>query len=95
MTSRTPRTIEKWTSHIYGAAALLELRGAEQLQDEDGLKLFVQLRFQIVCDLTYHCPSALHYSLTRLRSPVVFKEAHMYPGRSLNAPKSPCTSGPR
>ncbi|GES62315.1 C6 finger domain protein [Aspergillus terreus] len=48
VTSRTPRTIEKWTSHIYGAAALLELRGAEQLQDEDGLKLFVQLRFQII-----------------------------------------------
>ncbi|KAF9887045.1 hypothetical protein FE257_010539 [Aspergillus nanangensis] len=48
VTCRTPRTIEKWTSHIYGAAALLELRGAEQLQDEDGLKLFVQLRFQLI-----------------------------------------------
>lgn len=60
ITSRTLRSIEKWTNHIYGAAALLELRGAEQLQDEDGLKLFVQLRFQIVrhislgsSDMTY------------------------------------------
>ncbi|PKY05950.1 hypothetical protein P168DRAFT_250959 [Aspergillus campestris IBT 28561] len=48
VTSRAPRNIEKWTSHIYGAAALLELRGSEQLQDEDGLKLFIQLRFQII-----------------------------------------------
>ncbi|KAH8434210.1 Zn(II)2Cys6 transcription factor [Aspergillus melleus] len=48
ITCRTLRSIEKWTSHIYGAAALLELRGTEQLQDEDGLKLFVQLRFQII-----------------------------------------------
>ncbi|KAE8149423.1 hypothetical protein BDV25DRAFT_156336 [Aspergillus avenaceus] len=48
VTSRAPGNIEKWTSHIYGAAALLEVRGPEQLQDEDGLKLFVQLRFQII-----------------------------------------------
>ncbi|KAE8377829.1 hypothetical protein BDV26DRAFT_203420 [Aspergillus bertholletiae] len=48
ITSRAPGNIEKWTNHIYGAAALLEVRGPEQLQDEDGLKLFVQLRFQII-----------------------------------------------
>lgn len=42
-------SIEKWTNHIKGAAALLELRGPEHLQSEEGLKLFVQLRFQIVC----------------------------------------------
>ncbi|KAB8274354.1 hypothetical protein BDV30DRAFT_209297 [Aspergillus minisclerotigenes] len=48
VTSRAPGNIEKWTNHIYGAAALLEVRGPEQLQDEDGLKLFVQLRFQII-----------------------------------------------
>lgn len=48
VTSRAPGNIEKWTNHIYGAAALLEVRGAEQLRDENGLKLFVQLRFQII-----------------------------------------------
>ncbi|KAF7595341.1 hypothetical protein BBP40_006590 [Aspergillus hancockii] len=48
VTSRAPGNIEKWTNHIYGAAALLELRGPEQLQDPNGLKLFVQLRFQII-----------------------------------------------
>ncbi|KAL4934467.1 Zn(II)2Cys6 transcription factor [Aspergillus undulatus] len=48
ITSRSIKSIEKWTSHIYGAAALLELRGPEHLQSEEGLKLFVQLRFQII-----------------------------------------------
>ncbi|KAE8350133.1 hypothetical protein BDV28DRAFT_163188 [Aspergillus coremiiformis] len=48
ITSRSPGNIEKWTSHIYGAAALLEVRGPEQLQDQHGLALFVQLRFQII-----------------------------------------------
>ncbi|KAI9373098.1 hypothetical protein BJX61DRAFT_403394 [Aspergillus egyptiacus] len=48
ITSRSIKSIEKWTNHIYGAATLLELRGPEQLQSEDGLKLFVQLRFQII-----------------------------------------------
>ncbi|KAL4873881.1 hypothetical protein BDV12DRAFT_159783 [Aspergillus spectabilis] len=48
ITSRSIKSIEKWTNHIYGAAALLELRGPEHLQSEEGLKLFVQLRFQII-----------------------------------------------
>ncbi|KAL4860662.1 hypothetical protein BDV12DRAFT_191572 [Aspergillus spectabilis] len=48
ITSRSIKSIEKWTNHIYGAAALLELRGPEHLQAEEGLKLFVQLRFQII-----------------------------------------------
>ncbi|KAL3481986.1 hypothetical protein BJX99DRAFT_217924 [Aspergillus californicus] len=48
ITSRSIQSIEKWTNHIYGAAALLELRGPEHLQSEEGLKLFVQLRFQII-----------------------------------------------
>ncbi|KAL2818391.1 hypothetical protein BJX63DRAFT_73609 [Aspergillus granulosus] len=48
ITTRELKNIEKWTNHIYGAAALLELRGPEQLQTEEGLKLFVQLRFQII-----------------------------------------------
>ncbi|KAL4785874.1 hypothetical protein BJX76DRAFT_322938 [Aspergillus varians] len=48
ITSRSIMSIEKWTNHIKGAAALLELRGPEHLQSERGLKLFIQLRFQII-----------------------------------------------
>ena len=35
--------MEKWTIHVYGASALLELRVLLEL-----LKLFIPLRFQIV-----------------------------------------------
>ncbi|RDK43167.1 C6 finger domain protein [Aspergillus phoenicis ATCC 13157] len=48
ITSRGSRFITNWTNHITGAAALLELRGVEQLQDPDGLQLFLQLRYQII-----------------------------------------------
>ncbi|KAL2872595.1 Zn(II)2Cys6 transcription factor [Aspergillus lucknowensis] len=48
VTSRDLGTMEKWTSHIYGASALLELRGQQELQDAEALKLFIQLRFQII-----------------------------------------------
>lgn len=48
VTSRGARFIDNWTNHINGAAALLELRGVEQLQEEQGLQLFLQLRYQIV-----------------------------------------------
>ncbi|PTU22895.1 hypothetical protein P175DRAFT_0149369 [Aspergillus ochraceoroseus IBT 24754] len=48
ITSRAPKNIEKWTNHIYGAIALLEIRGPEHLSTEEGLKLFIQLRFQII-----------------------------------------------
>lgn len=58
ITSRAPRNIENWINHIRGAAALLELRGVEQLQDSDGLRLFVQLRYQIVC--FFLCPFSLN-----------------------------------
>jgi hypothetical protein len=40
--------MEKWTSHVYGASTLLELRGQQEMQNPEGLKLFIQLRFQIV-----------------------------------------------
>ncbi|PYH96733.1 C6 finger domain protein [Aspergillus ellipticus CBS 707.79] len=46
--NRAPRSIDNWTNHINGAAALLELRGVEQLQNEQGLKLFIQMRYQII-----------------------------------------------
>jgi hypothetical protein len=45
--------MEKWTSHVYGASTLLELRGQNELQSPEGLKLFIQLRFQIVSFLTH------------------------------------------
>ncbi|RAL05170.1 Zn(II)2Cys6 transcription factor [Aspergillus ibericus CBS 121593] len=48
VTSRGARFIDNWTNHINGAAALLELRGVEQLQEEQGLQLFLQLRYQII-----------------------------------------------
>lgn len=35
--------MEIWTIHVYGASALLELRGLLEL-----LKLFIPLRFQVV-----------------------------------------------
>lgn len=40
-----------WLKHIHGAAALLELRGEQQLLTELGYRLFGQLRGQIVCPL--------------------------------------------
>ncbi|PWY90053.1 C6 finger domain protein [Aspergillus heteromorphus CBS 117.55] len=46
--SRAPKDIDNWTNHITGAVALLELRGVEQLQNDHGLRLFLQLRYQII-----------------------------------------------
>ncbi|EAW07264.1 Zn(II)2Cys6 transcription factor [Aspergillus clavatus NRRL 1] len=62
VTSRTTQNIEKWTSHIRGAAAILDLRGTEQVQNEEGLKLFIQLRFQIITSclqLGVHVPPSV------------------------------------
>lgn len=41
--------MKAWEQHIAGAAALLKLRGKQQLQTERGLRLFVSLRNQLVC----------------------------------------------
>ncbi|PWY88786.1 C6 finger domain protein [Aspergillus sclerotioniger CBS 115572] len=51
VTSRGARAIDNWTNHIDGAAALLELRGVEQLQEEQGLQLFLKLRYQILAKI--------------------------------------------
>ncbi|RLL97115.1 hypothetical protein CFD26_106349 [Aspergillus turcosus] len=62
VTSRTTQNIEKWTNHLRGAAAILELRGPEQVQNEEGLKLFVQLRFLIITSclqLAVHVPQSV------------------------------------
>ncbi|KAL2829379.1 hypothetical protein BJY01DRAFT_255022 [Aspergillus pseudoustus] len=48
ITSRSFDTMQKWTSHVYGASTLLELRGQKELQSPEGPKLFIQLRFQII-----------------------------------------------
>ncbi|RAL16853.1 Zn(II)2Cys6 transcription factor [Aspergillus homomorphus CBS 101889] len=48
VSSRAPQNLDNWTNHIAGAAALLELRGVEQLRKAEGLKLFLQLRYQII-----------------------------------------------
>ncbi|KAH8429773.1 Zn(II)2Cys6 transcription factor [Aspergillus melleus] len=46
--SRAPQSIEGWTNHIGGAAALLEYRGFGQLRSEAGIRLFLHLRYQII-----------------------------------------------
>ncbi|PYI04189.1 C6 finger domain protein [Aspergillus sclerotiicarbonarius CBS 121057] len=53
VTNSGARFIDNWTNHINGAAALLELRGVEQLQEEQGLQLFLQLRYQIIISCLY------------------------------------------
>lgn len=40
--------MEAWERHIEGAAALVKLRGADQLQTDLGLRLFVAARNQVV-----------------------------------------------
>ena len=40
--------MHSWTKHITGAAALLSLRGKQQLKTPMGRNLFVHLRTQIV-----------------------------------------------
>lgn len=45
--------MKAWEQHIGGAAALLKLRGKQQLQSELGLRLFVSLRNQLVCWKSY------------------------------------------
>ena len=37
-----PKTLSTWSNHVTGAAAILEARGPEQFETQDGLRLFVQ-----------------------------------------------------
>ncbi|KAL4796718.1 hypothetical protein BDV19DRAFT_387910 [Aspergillus venezuelensis] len=60
--SRAPQGIDGWTSHIRGAAALLEHRGLGQLQSETGVRLFLHLRYQIIISCLQrdvHVPDSL------------------------------------
>ena len=60
VTSRSKEDINAWTNHISGATALLDLRGAEQLRSEAGLRLFLHLRYQIV---SLHALDSLYFPL--------------------------------
>lgn len=41
-------TIDNWTGHVSGATALFQLQGVRRLEDESGMRMFSQLRNQIV-----------------------------------------------
>ena len=43
-----PQSVKAWAEHINGAMALISLRGEEQLKSDIGLRLFYQLRSQIL-----------------------------------------------
>lgn len=78
VTSRRQEDLDAWTNHAYGAAALLELREADQFQDELGLGLFYQTRFQIiVC-----CLQTISYfppSVTKLLKSATFLPSGISP----------------
>ncbi|GAD98864.1 C6 finger domain protein, putative [Paecilomyces variotii No. 5] len=48
VTCRSATTIDNWTSHVSGAMALFQLQGAARLKDEAGMRMFHQLRNQIL-----------------------------------------------
>jgi hypothetical protein len=48
MTCTDDSFIDRWMKHMDGAAKLIEHRGPEQLFRPEGLRLFTQLRAQIV-----------------------------------------------
>lgn len=47
-TCNSRQSMESWTKHVNGAAALVNLRGKQQLQSPIGHQLFVNLRGQVV-----------------------------------------------
>jgi hypothetical protein len=48
MTCTDGSFIDRWVNHMEGATKLIEIRGSEQLARQEGLKLFTQLRAQVV-----------------------------------------------
>ncbi|KAF7596132.1 hypothetical protein BBP40_003394 [Aspergillus hancockii] len=48
LTCSTSASLESWAQHIRGAAALIELRGAEQIREVIGMRMFTHLRVQII-----------------------------------------------
>jgi hypothetical protein len=49
MTCSDDSFIARWIKHMEGASQLIEFRGPEQLNRQEGLDLFTNLRAQIVC----------------------------------------------
>ncbi|QRD86814.1 hypothetical protein F9C07_2202260 [Aspergillus flavus] len=48
LTCNTPSSLQSWAQHVRGAAALIEMRGAEQIKWIVGMRMFTHLRVQIV-----------------------------------------------
>ncbi|KAJ9298970.1 transcriptional regulator family: Fungal Specific TF [Paecilomyces variotii] len=48
VTCTTPATADNWTGHARGAMALFQLQGASRLENESGMRMFHQLRNQIL-----------------------------------------------
>ena len=54
MTGGGQRSLTAWASHINGAAALLKLRGPEQLNTQLGIRLFMQITSSLVTSCLQH-----------------------------------------
>ena len=52
ITCNSEQSMESWTNHIDGAAALLRFRGSDQLRTRTGFRIYMQCRAQIVCLLS-------------------------------------------
>ena len=52
VTCEPPRSLDAWSSHVYGATALLELRGPDQFRTPDGLRMFVQVVVSVMTNCT-------------------------------------------
>ncbi|KAF7620855.1 hypothetical protein AFLA_006150 [Aspergillus flavus NRRL3357] len=57
LTCNTPSSLQSWAQHVRGAAALIEMRGAEQIKWIVGMRMFTHLRVQIIA-------SCLHWRLS-------------------------------
>jgi hypothetical protein len=85
VTSRAPQDIDLWTNHINGAMALLEMRGPDQLKTETGLRLFMHLRYQIVCSSPQLVISVRPLTSAPLRSSAACNETFESPSPSWRA----------
>ncbi|KAJ5404321.1 hypothetical protein N7509_004192 [Penicillium cosmopolitanum] len=70
ITSRAPQSIQGWTNHICGAAALLEHRGFAQMTTVMGVRLFLHLRYQIIRDALGNRLIIIIGNLSNLRADV-------------------------
>ncbi|MCJ1438959.1 hypothetical protein MMC27_008349 [Xylographa pallens] len=54
VTGRTQRSLEAWASHVNGAAALLKIRGPEQMITPGGRRMFAQVTSTLVTTCLQH-----------------------------------------